>query len=148
VSGVASDVAAWARDHGACFEVSPLVEIVKGRQVQVGFTIGLFARLPLEARPGPEREREAGKIREGLREIVESLAPPEGGRARLEVDASRPAVALAPEGGMEPEVGLHARVFHGDDYFAEATAAEEERLRAAVGRLTQMGLKERRRRTP
>jgi hypothetical protein len=143
---VGSDVAAWARDHGACFEVSPLVEIVKGRQVQVGFTIGLFARLPVEKRPGPEREKEAAEIRERLREVVESLAPPEGGRARLEIDGARPAVAFAPEGAMEPEVALHARVFHGDDYFAEATAAEEERLRAAIRRLTQMGLKERRRR--
>ena len=148
MSGVRSDVAAWARDHGACFEVSPLVEIVRGRQVQVGFTISLFAPLSLEKRPGPERETEAAEIREGLREIVQSLQPPQGGRARLEIDGSRPGVSFAPEGQMQPEIGLDARVFHGDDYFAEATAAEEERLRAAIRRLTEMGLKERRRRTP
>jgi hypothetical protein len=127
--------------------VSPLVEIVKGRQVQVGFTIGLFARLPLEKRPGPGREAEAAEIRAGLREIVQLLAPPQGGRARLEIDGSRPGVSFAPEGQMQPEIGLDARVFQ-DDYFAEATAAEEDRLRAAIRRLTEMGLKERRRRTP
>ena len=124
------------------------MELVRGRQVQVGFTIGLFARLPLEARPGREREREALEIRERLREMVESLAPPEGSRARLEIDGSRPAVSFAPDGQMQPEVGLHARVFHGDDYFAEATAGEEERLRSVTRRLTEMGLKERRRRAP
>jgi hypothetical protein len=145
---VGSDVAAWARDHGAGFEVSPLVEIVKGRQVQVGFTIGLFAALPLEKGPGPERATAAAEIRERLREIVRSLAPPEGSRARLEIDSPRPAVSFAPEGQVQPEIGLDARVFHGDDYFAEATAGEEERLRGVTRRLTEMGLRERRRRAP
>ena len=31
------------------FEAAPLVEMVRGRQVQVGFTISLYARLPQEA---------------------------------------------------------------------------------------------------
>ncbi len=125
MSGVGSDVAAWARDYGAGFEVSPWWRSSGDARYRVGFTISLFAHLPLEKGPGPERRTEAAEIREHLREIVQSLAPPEGGRARLEIDGSRPAVSFAPEGGMQPEIGLHARVFHGDDYFAEATAGEE-----------------------
>jgi hypothetical protein len=67
------DVAAWARAHEACFEMAPLVELVKGRKVQVGFTISLYARLPLDKPAGEERRKDAAKVLEGLREIVESL---------------------------------------------------------------------------
>jgi hypothetical protein len=66
----------------------------------------------------------------------------------VEIEAPRTAVILEPEGQMEPEVALDARVFHGDDYFAEVTVDEEKRLREVAGRLTGMGLQERRRRIP
>src|SRR5262249_729094 len=39
VSGSGSDAVEWARAHGACFEVEPLVEVVRGRPTHVGFTI-------------------------------------------------------------------------------------------------------------
>jgi hypothetical protein len=148
VSEVGPDVVAWAEAHGVSFEVEPLVEMVKGRQVQVGFRISLHARLPMEKQPGPERRAAAGEIRERLLEIVRTLAPREGSRARVEIETPRTAVVLEPEGQMEPEVTLDVRVFHGDDYFAEVTLDEEKRLREVAGRLTGMGLKERRRRLP
>ncbi|HUL79288.1 MAG TPA: hypothetical protein VL691_18635 [Vicinamibacteria bacterium] len=141
------DVAEWARAHEASFEVAPLVEMVKGRQVQVGFTLGLYARLPLESGPGPERRAAAAAIWEGLREIAETLAPPEG-RARVEVESPRAAAFFQPEGQMRPEVAFNARVFRGDDYFTEVTADEEKKVHGVVQRLTEMGLKERPRRTP
>jgi hypothetical protein len=142
------DLAAWADGHAAGFEVAPLVELVKGRQVQVGFTISLYARLPMDKAPGAERLAAAAGIRERLREIVQSLVPPEGSRGRVEIEAPRAAVVLEPEGQREPEVALHARVFHGDSYFAETTADEEKRVYDATRQLTEMGLKERRRRIP
>ncbi len=148
MSSVGPDVAAWAEAHGASFEVAPLVEMVRGRQVQVGFTISLYARLPLETRPGPERVAAAAEIWEALREIAQSLAPRVGARARVDVEAQRPAAFFAPEGRMLPEVAFTARVFHGDDYFAEVTVSEEQKLRAVTGQLTEMGLKERSRRIP
>jgi hypothetical protein len=148
LSGAGSDVAAWARAQGACFEVAPLVEMVKGRQVQVGFTVGLYARLPLETGPGPERLAAAAEIREGLREIAQSLAPREGSRARVEIEGPRVAAFFEPEAQMHPEIALTARVFHGDDYFAELTADEEATGRAVTARLAEMGLTERRRRMP
>jgi len=148
VSSVGPDVAAWAEAHGASFEVAPLVEMVRGRQVQVGFTISLYARLPVEAGPGPERVAAAAEIWEGLREIAQSLAPRVGARARVDVEAQRPAAFFAPEGRMLPEVAFTARVFHGDDYFAEVTVSEEQKLRGVTGQLTEMGLKERSRRIP
>ena len=144
MSEVGSDVAAWARAHEACFEVAPLVEMVRGRKVQVGFTLSLYARLPLGTGPGPERVAAAAEIWEGLREIAQSLAPREGTRARVEVESQRAAAFFAPEGRMLPEVAFNARVFHGGDYLADVTVDEEKRLRDVTRRLTEMGLKERR----
>ena len=142
------DVAEWARAHEASFEVGPLVEMVKGRRVQVGFTLGLYARLPLGSGPGFERRAAAAEIWEELREIAQSLAPREGGRARVEVDAPRAAAFFQPEGQMRPEVAFGARVFHGEDYFTEVSADDEKRLHGVVQRLTDLGLKERPRRNP
>jgi hypothetical protein len=76
-------------------------------------------------------------MRQVMREIVESLVPPEGSRARVEIEPERMAVVL--EGGP-PEVFLQARIFHGDDYFAEVTAGEKARLREFTQRLVAIGL--------
>jgi hypothetical protein len=148
VSGPGPDVAAWAEAHGACFEVAPLIELVRGRRVQVGFTVSLYARMPLDERPREERWAEAAAIQGMLRQALQSLAPPEGSRARLEIETPRTAVSLAPEANMQPEIAIHGRVIHGDDYLAEVTEGEEKRVHAATRRLTEMGLKERRRRIP
>jgi hypothetical protein len=40
------------------------------------------------------------------------------------------------------------RVFHGDDYFAETTVAEEKRVYDVTRRLTEIGLQERHQRIP
>ena len=142
------DVAEWARAHEASFEVAPLVEMDKGRRVQVGFTLGLYARLPLGSGPGPERRAAAAEIWEELREIAQALVPQKGSRARVEVEGPRAAAFFQPEGQMLPEVAFAARVFHGEDYFTEVTADEEKKVHGVVQRLTEMGLRERPRRAP
>ena len=144
---MSNDTAAWAREHDASFEVEPLTEVLRGDHVQVGFTVRLSARLPME-RPQPERREEADAIRARLREILQSLAPPAESQARLEIQPLRTAASLSPESGMQPEIAVEARVFHGRDYFAEVTEGEERKVYAGVRRLAEMGLKERRRRTP
>ncbi len=146
MSGEGSDLVEWARAHEACYELGPLVEMVKGRKVQVGFTLGLYARLPTGTGPGPAREAAAKAIWEKLREIAQSLAPQKGSRARVEVEGLRAAAFFAPEGQMRPEVAFNARVSHGDEYFTEVKTAEEKKLHEVTRRLTEMGLKERRRR--
>lgn len=143
-----SDLTAWAREHAARFEVAPLFEMVKGERVQVGFTVSLYARLPLDKAPGAERRADAAAIRERLAEVVQSLVPREGSRARVEIDPPRAAVVLEPEGQREPEIALYARVSHSDDYFAETTVAEEKRVYDVARRLTEIGLQERHQRVP
>ena len=147
MSEVGPDLAAWVERTAPSFELAPLVELVKGRQVQVGFTLSLYARLPLVQAPAEQQRAAAEDTRKHLREIVQSLAPPQESRARVEIDTSR-AVVIEPEGRREPEVAVHARLFHRDDYFAETTVREDRRVHEATRRLTEMGVRERPRRLP
>jgi hypothetical protein len=112
-----------------------------GQTVQVGFTVDLYASLPQDEEPGPERIEASFRIWERLRSIVESLAPAEGSGVRVEIEPRRTAAYLRPENELKPEVGLRARVFHGDDYFAAVTSDERTRLSAAERRLAGMGLR-------
>jgi hypothetical protein len=122
--------------------VEPLVESNKGRRVQVGFIVRFYARQPVQEGPEAERREAAARVWEGLREIAQSFAPSEGSSARLEIEAPRLAAFLRPENEMHPEIALTARVFHGDDYFAEVTGDEREHLSAVTRRLTELGLKQ------
>jgi hypothetical protein len=104
--GSESDVAAWAKTHGAGFEVAALIEQVRGRRVQIGFTVRLFARMPMDERPQKERWAEALEIRDRLVQILQSLAPAPGGRGRLEIEPFRSAATLDPTRELEPEISV------------------------------------------
>jgi hypothetical protein len=133
----------WARANRARFEISALTELVDGKQVQVGFTIMLFARLQMEKKETSERRLSGEELQAGLREIAKALTPPEGGNARLEIRPPRPAAILSPEGGLVPEVAVEANLIHGHDYFAEVTRAERDAAYAAIrNQLAERGLKE------
>src|SRR5262245_20637173 len=95
-----SDEAGWAREHQASYQVGPLLEMRGKEKVQVGFTIDLSARLPVERAPGAERREEAARIWERLKTIVESLAPPEGAKARLEIEPREIVAYFRPENEM------------------------------------------------
>jgi hypothetical protein len=140
--GSESDVAAWAKAHGAGYEVAALIEQVRGRRAQIGFTVRLFARMPMDERPQKERWAEAVDIRNRLREILQSLAPASGGRGRLEIEAPRSAATLDPTRELEPEISVVGRVFHGDDYFAEVTESDRTKVYEGVKRLAEMGIPE------
>jgi hypothetical protein len=138
-----SDGAAWARTHKARFELEPLVELVKGRQVQVGLTVFLYARLPMGEKEGAKRRAQAAEILEGLRGTVPALKPGEDSPARMEIQPLRQAAVLSPQGGMEPEIAVEARVFHAGDYTTEVTREEKDKLLSAIRHgLTSAGLKE------
>ena len=136
-----SSDATWARDHRACFQIGPLVEMRGKEKMQVGFTVDLYAALPLDKAAGPERLEEARRIWERLRTIVESLAPAEGSTARVEIEPFRTAAYLRRETEMKPEINLRARVFHGDAYFKSPTEDERKRLSAVEERLKAKGLR-------
>jgi hypothetical protein len=140
VSEATPDVAAWAREHGANFEVEPLIELAKGRQVQVGFTVNLYARLPMDDRPRQERWLDEALIRGKLHGVLQSLVPAPGGRGRVEIQPDRPAAILNASAGLAPELVVSANVFHGDDYFAPVSEAERAKVSEIARRLTAFGL--------
>ncbi len=135
------DIAAWARLHRVCYELAPLYEMEGSNQVQVGYTLDLYALLPLDKAWGQARLDEALRIWEGLREIVEFLAPPEETMARAEIAPPRFAAYHRPEAGMAPEIMLSVRFFHADNYFAAVTVEDRAKLPGLVHRLAALGLK-------
>jgi hypothetical protein len=135
------DTTGWAEAHQACFEIDPLIEMRGAEKIQVGFTLELYARLPMEGGPGPERRQSGAAVWERLRTILESVLPREGGSARLEIEPRRMAAVLRPESQMEPEVTLRARIFHADDLWKAVTPGDRAGLEAFSKKLVAVGLK-------
>jgi hypothetical protein len=136
-----NDVAEWAEAHQACFEIDPLIEMRGAEKIQVGFTLELYARLPMESGPGPERRQSGAAVWERLRTILESVLPREGGSARVEIEPRRMAAVLRPENQMQPEVTLRARIFHADDLWKAVTPGDRDRREAFEKKLVAVGLK-------
>ena len=136
-----SDPAAWAREHRACFQIGALVEMRGSDRIQVGFTLDLYAGLPMDKAPGAARAEESQRLWERLRTIVEGLVPSASPNVRLEIDPWRFAAYLRPENDMAPEVGLRARLFHGADYFSTVTDEERARQPAIERMLSAKGLR-------
>jgi hypothetical protein len=136
-----SDDAAWARTHRVCYQVGPLVELKGKEKVQVGFTVDLYAALPADKTPGDERLEAARQIWERMRGIVQSLAPEGQSGVRVEIDPPQTAAYLRPENEMKPEIGLRARIFHGDAYFTAVTPEDRQTLSVAERKLGGMGLR-------
>jgi hypothetical protein len=134
---------AWAQLARAAWEVSPLVELERGEQVQVGFELELYARVPTEAPASREGQDAVEALWDRLREIAESLLPLAGADARLEVDPFEAAARLRPETQFAPEVLLSARLFHGSDLLAPVEPGDRERLKPIEDRLSELGLKAR-----
>lgn len=141
MSTESNDDAAWAREHRACFQIGPLIEMRGTEKIQIGFTLDLYAALPEYKAVGAERLEEAKLIWARLRAFLESLAPAKESTARVEIEPVRTAAYLRPENEMKPEIGLRARVFHGDEYFKAVTPDERERLSEVGRRLTARGLR-------
>ena len=137
------DVAAWAKTHKACFETDPLIEMRGTEKIQVGFTLDLYARLPMDEAPGEQRRQAGIAIWERLRGILRSALGEESREARVDIDPMRAAAVLRRESEMQPEVGLRARVVHLEDVFKAVTADERQRLSAFEKKLVAMGLKAR-----
>ena len=115
---------------------------MRGKErLQVGFTLDLYAALPTDAAPGPERTEESYRILQRLRSIAQSCAPEDAGEARVEIEPPRTAAYLRAENEMKPEIGLRARIFHREGYFTAVTTGERDRLSAVEKKLTTLGLR-------
>ena len=133
----------WAEQAKVAWEVTPLIEMEKGSQVQVGLELTLFAREPTGLPPGLEREAAVEGLWDRMREIAESLVPLAGSDARIEVDPYEAADRLRPETQFAPEILLSARLFHGSNLLEPIEAGDRERLKPLEERLHELGLKAR-----
>jgi hypothetical protein len=135
--------AEWARVHRACFETEALIEMVGGQRSQVGFTLQMFASVPMGVPFGEERQKAGADLLARLRSILDEATAAhsaEGaGDARIEIEPDR-GVVLRPDNKMEPEVVLRARVEH-SSATKPATAGDRDAMAAFTKRLTAMGLK-------
>ena len=138
-----ADCRAWAQQARAAWEVTPLVEMERGSPIQVGFELSLYARVPDDLPPGPDREAATEGIWDRMCEIAESLAPLAGKDARVDVDPFEAADRLRPETQFAPEILLTARLFHGSDLLQPIEPGERERLKPLEDRLHELGLKPR-----
>jgi len=136
-----TDTEAWAREHQACFELTPLVEMRGSERIQVGFNVDLYARFPMQKERGEERTQAAVDIWTHLKTILETAAKGGRGEARFEIDQMRTAAIMRQENKLQPEVNLRGRVFHADDYFAPVTSEERSRLPSFEERLRALGLR-------
>ena len=134
------DIAAWARTHKACFEMTPLTEMRGSERIQVGYNVDFYALLPMDKPAGDERRAAGAEIWGKLKAIVEA-ATKEGGAARFEIEPAKVGAIMRQQNDLQPEINLRARVFHADDYFAAVTNAERDKVPAFEKRLTALGLK-------
>jgi hypothetical protein len=132
--------AAWAREHRTAFQTVPLIEVVKGERLQVGFSLTLYVAAPMDTAPGP-RQAEIGALWDELKRLADDVAPPEQRTAKVQVEqAAR--VVLRPENEFKPEVGLTFHLFPRGGTMAAVTEADRERMAQVEKRLLAFGVKQ------
>jgi hypothetical protein len=141
LTDAAAGTRAWAGENRAAWELDPLVEMHEGRPVQVGYTLTLYARVPTEIPPSPERRQAVMAIWDRLRAIAEALAALEPEGTALEIGPYDVEERYRRETGFRPEVSLEARIVHERDYFAPVGVDERDRLQPLEHRLRDLGLR-------
>jgi len=132
--------AAWAREHRVAFEVAPLIEQHDEQKLQVGFTLSLYAAVPMQLPAGAERQQAGRALWQELRELAEAAVPEAERRGRVELEPPHTAL-LRPENEFKPEVGLTWRLSHKDEYLKPVSSDDREILARLEKRLVAMGLK-------
>ncbi len=135
------DIAAWARAHKACFEITPLTEMRGSERMQVGFNVDFYALVPMDKPPGDERRHAGAEIWRQLKAILETATQEESKLARMEIEQQRVGEIMRQQNDLQPEVNLRARVFHADEYFTAVTAEERDRVSEFEKGLIALGLR-------
>jgi hypothetical protein len=131
----------WARLHRAAFQTVPLVEVVRGERLQVGFSLTLYVAAPLESTPGPQRAAQVEKLWDELKALSEDVAPTEQRTARVQVEqAAR--VVLRPENEFKPEVGLTFHLFPRGGGLVAVSNDDRDRVAQLEKRLLAFGVKQ------
>ena len=131
----------WAEENRAAWDLGRLVEMHEGKPVQVGYTLTLYARVPIEIPPSPERRAAVTDTWDRLREIADALVALEPVGTDIAVGPYDAEERFRRENGFKPEVSLEARIVHEKDYFQPVDDGARARLRPMEQRLRELGLR-------
>lgn len=131
----------WAEENRAAWDLGRLVEMHEGKPVQVGYTLTLYARVPIEIPPSPERRAAVTDTWDRLREIADALVALEPVGTDIVVGPYDAEERFRRENGFKPEVSLEARIVHEKDYFEPVDDGARARLRPMEQRLRELGLR-------
>jgi hypothetical protein len=131
----------WARLHRAAFQTVPLIEVVRGDRLQVGFSLTFYVAAPLEGKAGAQRTELVGKLWDELKALAEDVVPSAERTARVEVEQSA-RVVLRPENEFKPEVGLTFHLLPRGGALAAVTNEDRDRVTQVEKRLLAFGVKQ------
>jgi hypothetical protein len=131
----------WARLHRAAFQTVPLIEVVRGDRLQVGFSLTFYVAAPLDTTPGAQRTALVGKLWDELKALAEDVVPSAERTARVEVEQSA-RVVLRPENEFKPEVGLTFHLLPRGGALAAVTNEDRDRVTQVEKRLLAFGVKQ------
>jgi hypothetical protein len=131
----------WAEENRAAWDLARLVEMHEGKPVHVGYTLTLYARVPTETPPSPQRREAVIATWDRLREIADSLVAQEPAGTEILVGPYDAEERFRRENGFRPEVSLEARIVHAKDYFQPVQDEARDRLRPLEERLRELGLR-------
>jgi hypothetical protein len=133
----------WSAAQKACWEVTPLVELVDGRKVQVGFEFNVFAQFAKDVSGDEARKAAFPVLRAQLEALAGEVFPREEAVERFEIAPVESALRLRAEAEYAPEMLLLVRVFHRQEYFQPVGEDDRHRLSPLEDRLKAYGLKAR-----
>jgi uncharacterized protein YcfL len=136
-----SEWAGWSHEHRACFQTAPIVESVRGDNVQVGFSVTLYVAAPLESKAGPQREQAVVTLWDELKRLALDVATEEQRTARVQVEQSA-RVVLRPENEFKPEVHLTFHLFPRGLSMEAVTRADRDHMAELEKRLQAFGVKQ------
>lgn len=132
----------WARLHRAAFQTVPLIEVVRGERLQVGFSLTLYVGAPLEgSTPGAQRTAQVEKLRDELKALAEDVVPSEERTVRVDLEQTA-RVVLRPENEFKPEVGLTFHLLPRGGALAAVTNEDRDRMTHVEKRLIAFGVKQ------
>jgi len=125
----------FVRDNQVKWEVRPIVEIVGGEKVSVGYELEISAASNgIAASPALFRD---------LTAVAQSVLPRELDATRVEVLPFDHSVRLDPHDRLRPRVLLKLRIIHATGYFQAATSDQTKCLREVEQALRSLGVTKR-----
>ena len=135
-----NNVGELIRRHRVRYEVNPYYVLARDQRVLSGFDIELYGTNLFGAGrwlPGNEQSVETYR---DLHRIAEWILPKVNGRIKCEILPYDNAVHACAKSHMEPEVLLTVRISHFDGLIQPANEEQEECVREARLRLSEVGI--------